>query len=51
MVTDLLSHGDYEDEVDLQWYEEQTEECLELIGDQETIETDLLHPGKVVGVL
>lgn len=51
MVMDLLSRGDYEDEVDLRWHEEQTEECLELIEDQEMIETDLLHPGKVVGAL
>lgn len=43
---DTLSHGDYEDEVDLQWYEDQTEECL--TGEQETTETDLLRRGKVV---
>lgn len=52
MATDtLLYHGDYEDEVDLRLHEEQTEECLELIEDQETTETDLLRPGKVVGAL
>lgn len=45
-ATDTLSRGDYEDVVDLQWYEDQTEECL--TGEQETIETDLLRRGKVV---
>jgi len=47
----LLSHGEYEDEADLQWYEEQTEEWVELIGDREMTETDLLRLGKVVGAL
>lgn len=46
----LLFHGDYEDEVDLQWHD-QTEEWVELIGDQEMTEIDLLRLDKVVGAL
>lgn len=47
----LPSHGDYEDEADLRWYEEQIEEWVESIEDQEMTEIDLLCPGKVVGAL
>lgn len=48
----LMSHGGYEDEADLRWYEEQTEEWVAwLIGDQEMTEIDLLRPDKVAGAL
>lgn len=52
MATDTLPfRGEYEDEADLRWYEEQIEEWVELTGDQEMTETDLLRPGKVDGAL